>query len=82
MDIQQILNTPIRVENLNRLISKHTVFESIDDMTDQKHNYRPTLYFDDSMNNIQRLELKEIAEFYDLWMIANDDPRRMYVMGG
>lgn len=81
MDIQKILNNPTRMTQLNNIISKHTNFKDVQDLVDPAHNYRLTLYFEDCQNNIQKLELKEIADFYDQWMVDNADPRRIYRIG-
>ena len=81
MDINFILNNHTRKTNLDENIRKHTNFENIEDLVDEKHNFRPTLYIEDTMNHLQKVEIKEIAEFYNAYMIANGDPRRIYQIG-
>ena len=81
MHIEQVLSNKTRLTDLNALIAKHTNFENFDDLVSEEHNFRLTMYIEDDMNNLQKLELREIAGYYDEWMIMHDDPRRIYTIG-
>jgi hypothetical protein len=81
MKVQQILTNPSLLQQLNEKISRHTNFKDLTDLIDPARNFRLTLYFDDSMNNLQKMEIKEVANFYDEYMELHDDPRRIYRIG-
>lgn len=78
MKIDEYLNNPLRMKQLDELVVKHTDFNNFKDMIDVVHNFRLSLKIDDDMNNIQRREIKMLADLYDEYMIMNNDPRRIY----
>ena len=81
MDMHQILNNPALLEQLNNKIQRYTNFNDVEDLVNPIHNYRLTLYFEDDMNHLQKVELVEVADFYDAWMEEHNDPRRIYRIG-
>jgi len=78
LKIDEYLNNPLRMKQLDELVVKHTDFNNFKDMIDVVHNFRLSLKIDDDMNNIQRREIKMLADLYDEYMIMNNDPRRIY----
>lgn len=81
MTVDEILNYPERKEEFSSLVRRRTNFKDVDDIINVVHNYRLTMYIEDSMNNLEKLEMKEIADFYDEYMISIGDPRRVYRIG-
>ncbi len=78
MKIGEYLSNSTRMKQLDELVIKHTDFDNFKDLVDGAHNYRLSLKITDDMNNIQRREIKMIADLYDDYMIMNNDPRRIY----
>jgi hypothetical protein len=72
------IDNPYKRQQISDSINRYTNFNSLEDLVDPKHNYRPVFYIKSSVPNIQMRELMEVADYYDAYMESISDPRRIY----
>lgn len=71
----------VRLEiKADRLVRKHTAFNSMQDMVRSsiEYNYRPTLYCYAARSAQDRLDLKFIANYFDACMAGMGNSKRAY----
>jgi hypothetical protein len=66
------------INKLNELVTRHTDFESWNDLVSTKHNYKPEMHIKNSLPLISKQEITELANYYDEYMRLNNDPRSVY----
>jgi hypothetical protein len=66
-----------KLNRLNDTCLKYTNFTTFEELLTTT-NYRPVLYYDQSLSNSVRRDLNELADAYDDYMQRQDDVRRVY----
>lgn len=64
--------------NIDKLVAYHTAFSDMEDMTNARGSYRPSINCVHNKNKKERAELEVIADRYDMIMGARGDERRAY----
>lgn len=69
--------TVAKLNQLNDTCVKHTNFATFEELLTIT-NYRPVLYYDQTLSNSVRRDLNELADAYDDYMERQGDVRRIY----